>query len=100
MNISNFRNHFLGLNFATEGLAQMMLDACNFDTDQNAFLPNPEWFEANDENEGVVYCCVLNAVFMSWCVCQTESSDYERHRQKAEEAITKGASLTKHKVDL
>ncbi|WVH13537.1 hypothetical protein [Acinetobacter phage vB_AbaM_fThrA] len=72
-----FEKHFLSLKFATEGVAQTALDACNFDKDQNVYLPNMEWFLHNDDQEGVVYCSMLNTCYMSFQSRQTEVDELQ-----------------------
>lgn len=72
-----FEKHFLSLKFATEGVAQTALDACNFDKDQNVYLPNMEWFLHNDYQEGVVYCSMLNTCYMSFQSLQTEVDELQ-----------------------
>ncbi|ATD20524.1 hypothetical protein phiAb1151011551_00002 [Acinetobacter phage Ab11510-phi] len=72
-----FEKHFLSLKFATEGVAQTVLDACTFDKDQNVYLPNMEWFLHNDDQEGVVYCSMLNTCYMSFQSRQTEVDELQ-----------------------
>lgn len=72
-----FEKHFLSLKFATEGVAQTVLDACTFDKDQNVYLPNMEWFLHNDDQEGAVYCSMLNTCYMSFQSRQTEVDELQ-----------------------
>ncbi|EKL8017145.1 hypothetical protein ACO12A_002142 [Acinetobacter baumannii] len=65
------------MKFATEGVAQTVLDACTFDKDQNVYLPNMEWFLHNDDQEGVVYCSMLNTCYMSFQSRQTEVDELQ-----------------------
>ncbi|EKU39893.1 MULTISPECIES: hypothetical protein [Acinetobacter calcoaceticus/baumannii complex] len=61
-----FEQHFLSLPFSNSEAAQKCLDACDFDVKQNAFIPNAKWFNNNDVDEGVIYCCMLNTAYMSF----------------------------------
>ena len=63
---SEFEKHYLSLAFHTEGSAQLCLDACTFDEKQDAYLPNMDWILENDEDECVVYCCMLNTAYISF----------------------------------
>lgn len=146
-----FEQHFLSLPFSNSEAAQKCLDACDFDVKQNAFIPNAKWFNNNDVDEGVIYCCMLNTAYMSFLKQQAKVDElqtlytqqginmlklqkrvdaviieienmylsgaigfdtvkkleqalkgdqYDEHRKKAEEAISKGASLTNHRIEL
>lgn len=61
-----FEQHFLSLPFSNSEVAQKCLDACDFDVKQNVFIPNAKWFNNNDVDEGVIYCCMLNTAYMSF----------------------------------
>ena len=63
---SGFEKHFLSLKFATKGSARRCLDSCTFDSEQDAYLPDVNWISDNDEDECVIYCCMLNTSYISF----------------------------------
>ncbi|HHB1540498.1 TPA: hypothetical protein ACN979_004063 [Acinetobacter baumannii] len=101
-----FEKHFLSLKFATEGVAQTALDACNFDKDQNVYLPNMEWFLHNDYQEGVVYCSMLNTCYMSFQSLQTEVDELQTlytqqgiNMLKLQKRVDKALQALKNKIE-
>ncbi|HFX6352272.1 TPA: hypothetical protein ACIFDI_003245 [Acinetobacter baumannii] len=61
-----FEKHYLNLPFHDSKAAQKCLDSCDFDVKQNVYIPNAKWFDDNDADEGVIYCCMLNTAYMSF----------------------------------
>ncbi|EPY9054892.1 hypothetical protein [Acinetobacter baumannii] len=61
-----FEKHYLNLPFHDSKAAQKCLDSCDFDVKQNVYIPNAKWFDENDADEGVIYCCMLNTAYMSF----------------------------------
>ena len=61
-----FEKHYLNLPFHDSKAAQKCLDSCDFDVKQNDYIPNAKWFDDNDADEGVIYCCMLNTAYMSF----------------------------------
>ncbi|ENU4314789.1 hypothetical protein ACJ7XO_003933 [Acinetobacter baumannii] len=73
-----FEQHFLSLPFSNSEAAQKCLDACDFDVKQNAFIPNAKWFNNNDVDEGVIYCCMLNTAYMSFLKQQAKVEELQK----------------------
>ncbi|MGN5753149.1 hypothetical protein ACNQO8_06390 [Acinetobacter calcoaceticus] len=73
-----FEQHFLSLPFSNSETAQKCLDACDFDVKQNAFIPNVKWFNNNDVDEGVIYCCMLNTAYMSFQKQQAKVEELQK----------------------
>ena len=75
---SEFEKHYLRLGFYTKGSAQLCLDACTFDEKQDAYLPNMDWILENDEDECVIYCCMLNTSYISFKAQQSKIDDLQK----------------------
>ena len=75
---SEFEKHFLSLKFATEGSAQRCLDSCTFDSEQDAYLPDVNWISDNDEDECVIYCCMLNTSCVSFKDQQSKIDELQK----------------------
>ncbi|HHP0285028.1 hypothetical protein [Acinetobacter baumannii] len=80
-----FEQHFLSLPFSNSETAQKCLDACDFDVKQNAFIPNVKWFNNNDVDEGVIYCCMLNTAYMSFQKQQAKVEELQVQLKGTEE---------------
>lgn len=76
-----FEKHYLNLPFHDSKAAQKCLDSCDFDVKQNVYIPNAKWFDDNDADEGVIYCCMLNTAYMSF---QHQQAKVERAQTNAE----------------
>lgn len=77
---SDFEKHYLSLEFYTEGSAQLCLDSCSFDEKQDAYLPNMDWILENDEDECVIYCCMLNTAYLSFKHQQSKVNEMQKQR--------------------
>ena len=75
---SEFEKHYLRLGFYTKGSAQLCLDACTFDEKQDAYLPNMDWILENDEDECVIYCCMLNTSYISFKDQQSKIDEMQK----------------------
>lgn len=80
---SEFEKHFLSLKFATDGSAQRCLDSCTFDSEQDAYLPDVNWISDNDEDECVIYCCMLNTSYISFKDQQSKVDELQKRVDKA-----------------
>lgn len=83
----DFESHFLNLPFHDSKAAQKCLDSCDFDVKQNVYIPNAKWFDDNDADEGVIYCCMLNTAYMSF-----------QHQQAKVEELQTQLSLQRQRV--
>ncbi|WP_087546705.1 hypothetical protein [Acinetobacter sp. WCHA39] len=84
---SEFEKHFLSLKFATEGSAQRCLDSCTFDSEQDAYLPDVNWISDNDEDECVIYCCMLNTSYISFKEQQSKIDELQKRVDAAQKLI-------------
>lgn len=82
-----FEKHYLNLPFHDSKAAQKCLDSCDFDVKQNVYIPNAKWFDDNDADEGVIYCCMLNTAYMSF-----------QHQQAKVEELQTQLSLQRQRV--
>lgn len=82
-----FEKHYLNLPFHDSKAAQKCLDSCDFDVKQNVYIPNAKWFDDNDADDGVIYCCMLNTAYMSF-----------QHQQAKVEELQTQLSLQRQRV--
>lgn len=79
-----FEKHYLNLPFHDSKAAQKCLDSCDFDVKQNVYIPNAKWFDDNDADEGVIYCCMLNTAYMSF---QHQQAKVEELQKRVDVAL-------------
>ncbi|CAP00371.1 hypothetical protein ABSDF1016 [Acinetobacter baumannii SDF] len=79
-----FEKHYLNLPFHDSKAAQKCLDSCDFDVKQNVYIPNVKWFDDNDVDEGVTYCCMLNTAYMSF---QHQQAKVEELQKRVDAAL-------------
>lgn len=84
---SEFEKHYLSLEFYTEGSAQLCLDACTFDEKQDGYLPNMDWILNNDEDECVIYCCMLNTAYLSFKKQQSKIENLRKCVNKSKDIV-------------
>lgn len=82
-----FEKHYLNLPFHDSKAAQKCLDSCDFDVKQNVYIPNAKWFDDNDADEGVIYCCMLNTAYMSFQHQQAKVEELQRRNQMLNDNI-------------
>lgn len=85
----DFESHFLNLPFHDSKAAQKCLDSCDFDVKQNVYIPNAKWFDDNDADEGVIYCCMLNTAYMSFQHQQAKVEELQKRVDKAIRLLVK-----------
>lgn len=99
-----FEKHYLNLPFHDSKAAQKCLDSCDFDVKQNVYTPNAKWFDDNDADEGVIYCCMLNTAYMSFQHQQAKveelQQDLEAQREEAIKGYTKISDLRLERDEL
>lgn len=82
-----FEKHYLNLPFHDSKAAQKCLDSCDFDVKQNVYIPNAKWFDDNDADDGVIYCCMLNTAYMSFQHQQAKVEELQRRNQMLNDNI-------------
>lgn len=85
----DFEKHYLNLPFHDSKAAQKCLDSCDFDVKQNVYIPNAKWFDDNDADEGVIYCCMLNTAYMSFQHQQAKMEELQKRVDAALELLQK-----------